>query len=240
MGRAPYAKLPPADLALLAADPALRTRYCELVLTVLLPPLRRLSQIVATKMHLNESLPPARLDSLLPGIGRDWTSFIGTLTVVYQHLPIYAAQFESLVVRWEQEQYDLLQPDSPTSEEHRDDTGELLSPLRRELRPRAERAESAIFWLCAIFGYLGVMLYAIKSNCDADCKSHLNYGVLLNNKHKWRWFAEHALLYFTVPSVTILVLLLIWALARRRTLKFWMLIRAIRRVEDWRDIPQVY
>jgi hypothetical protein len=114
MGRAPYAKLPPADLALLAADPALRTRYCELVLTVLLPPLRRLSQIVATKMHLNESLPPARLDSLLPGIGRDWTSFIGTLTVVYQHLPIYAAQFESLVVRWEQEQYDLLQPDSPS------------------------------------------------------------------------------------------------------------------------------
>ena len=134
----------------------------------------------------------------------------------------------------------LLQPDSPSSEEHRDDTGELLSPLRRELRPRAERAESTIFWLCAIFGYLGVMLYAIKSNCDADCKSHLNYGVLLNNKHKWRWFAEYALLYFTVPSVTILALLLIWALARRRTLKFWMLIRAIRRVEDWRDIPQVY
>ena len=43
-GRAPYAQLPPEDLALLAADPALRARYCELAATVLLPPLRRLGR----------------------------------------------------------------------------------------------------------------------------------------------------------------------------------------------------
>ena len=61
-GRAPYAQLPPQDLALLAADPALRSRYGELAATVLLPPLRRLHQIFSTKSHLNESLAPARRD----------------------------------------------------------------------------------------------------------------------------------------------------------------------------------
>jgi hypothetical protein len=60
-GAAPYAQLPAEDLALLAADPDLRSRYCELAVTVLLPPLRRLSLLIPTKMHLNEGLAPARL-----------------------------------------------------------------------------------------------------------------------------------------------------------------------------------
>jgi hypothetical protein len=113
MGRAPYAELPPEDIALLGADPALRSRYCELALTVLLPPLRRMSEILATKSHLNEGIAPARLDPLLPGIGRDWTSYLGTMSGVYLAGRVYAAQFESLVGRWEEERYDLLQPDSP-------------------------------------------------------------------------------------------------------------------------------
>jgi hypothetical protein len=113
LGRAPYAELPPEDIALLGADPALRSRYCELALTVLLPPLRRMSEILATKSHLNEGIAPARLDPLMPGIGRDWTSYIGTMSTVYHDVRVYAAQFESLVGRWEQEHYDLLQPDSP-------------------------------------------------------------------------------------------------------------------------------
>jgi hypothetical protein len=112
-GAAPYAQLPPQDLALLAADPALRSRYCELATTVLLPPLRRLSLLIATKMHLNESLAPARLDSLLPGIGRGWASLLGTLSVLYVQLGVYAAQFESLAGRWSEERFDLLQPDAP-------------------------------------------------------------------------------------------------------------------------------
>ena len=113
MGRAPYAELPPEDIALLGADPALRARYCELALTVLLPPLRRMSEIIGAKHHLNEGIAPARLDSSLPGIGRDWTSYIGTLSQVYFDVRVYAAQFESLVGRWEEERYDQLQPDSP-------------------------------------------------------------------------------------------------------------------------------
>jgi hypothetical protein len=113
MGRAPYAQLPPEDLALLAADPALRSRYCELATTVLLPPLRRLSLLISTKMHLNESLAPARLDPLFPGIGRGWTSLLGTLTVLYFQLGVYAGQFESLLARWSEERFDLLQPNTP-------------------------------------------------------------------------------------------------------------------------------
>ena len=113
MGAALWAKLPPEDIAQLAADPALRSRYCEMSHALLLPPLRRQSEIIATKSHLNESLAPARLDPLLPGIGRDWTSLVGTLSMLYCQLRVYVAQFESLAGRWEQERFDLLQPDSP-------------------------------------------------------------------------------------------------------------------------------
>jgi hypothetical protein len=49
----------------------------------------------------------------VPGIGRDWTSYIGSLTNLYYLMSVYAAQFESLAGRWEQERFDLLQPDSP-------------------------------------------------------------------------------------------------------------------------------
>jgi hypothetical protein len=113
LGRAPYAQLPPEDIALLTADPGLRARYCELARTVLLPPLRRMSEILGTKFHLNDSIAPARLDPLLPGIGRDWTSLCGTLSGVFFDVRVYVAQFESLAGRWEQECYDLLQPDLP-------------------------------------------------------------------------------------------------------------------------------
>ena len=39
--------------------------------------------------------------------------YIGTLSVVYWGVRVYAAQFESLAGRWEEKRYDQLQPDSP-------------------------------------------------------------------------------------------------------------------------------
>ena len=63
-------------------------------------------------MHLNESLAPARLAPFLPGIGRDWATSVGTLSNLYFQLRVYVGQFESLAGRWEQERFDLLQPDS--------------------------------------------------------------------------------------------------------------------------------
>ena len=58
---------------------------------MLLPPLRRMSEIFTNNLHLNGSLAPARLDPLLLGIGRDWTFFAGTLTSVYYLMYVYAA-----------------------------------------------------------------------------------------------------------------------------------------------------
>jgi hypothetical protein len=114
MGQAPYAEMTPEDLALLAGDPALRSRYCELAVTVLLPSLRRLSLVFATKYHHYESTSPARRDTLFPGVKRDWAALVGTLVVLYQQFYVYAAQFESLAARWEEERFDLLQPDLPS------------------------------------------------------------------------------------------------------------------------------
>jgi hypothetical protein len=64
-------------------------------------------------MHLNEGLAPARLDPVLPGIGRGWASLVGSLSFLYFQLGVYAGQFESLAARWEEERFDLLQPDWP-------------------------------------------------------------------------------------------------------------------------------
>ena len=80
---------------------------------MLLPPLQRLSVVFATKMHLYESIAPVRLDSVLPGIGRGWASLLRSLAILYHQLCVYAGQFESLVARWGEDRFDLLQPDSP-------------------------------------------------------------------------------------------------------------------------------
>ena len=80
---------------------------------MLLPPLRRLRLLFVTKSHLNESLAPARLDPVLPGIGRNWASLAGTLSCLYYQLGVYTGQFESLAARWGEERFDLLQPDAP-------------------------------------------------------------------------------------------------------------------------------
>jgi hypothetical protein len=114
-GRAPYSQLPPEDVAMLAADPALRSRYCELCVSIMLPAYRRLHGILATKCHLNESLPPERLDSVLPGVGRGFKSLLGTMTAVYYDNQMRAAQFESLAARWAEERFDLLQPNWASS-----------------------------------------------------------------------------------------------------------------------------
>jgi hypothetical protein len=39
---------------------------------------------------------------------------VGTLTMLYWQFYVYAAQFESLVGRWKEERFDLLQPDVPS------------------------------------------------------------------------------------------------------------------------------
>ena len=49
--RAPFFKLAPEDIALLASDPALRQRYTELVTYSWMPPLRRMAELIATQVR---------------------------------------------------------------------------------------------------------------------------------------------------------------------------------------------
>ena len=55
--RAPFFKLAPEDVALLASDPARRQRYMELVTYSWMPPLRRMAELIATQVR--QSRPTA-------------------------------------------------------------------------------------------------------------------------------------------------------------------------------------
>ena len=48
--RAPFFKLAPEDVALLASDPARRQRYMELVTYSWIPPLRRMAELLANQV----------------------------------------------------------------------------------------------------------------------------------------------------------------------------------------------
>ena len=56
--RAPFFKLAPEDVALLASDPARRQRYMELVTYSWMPPLRRMAELIATQVR--QSRPTAK------------------------------------------------------------------------------------------------------------------------------------------------------------------------------------
>ena len=54
----------------------------------------------------------AKLNALLPGVGFDW-NILGTGSMPYVNVCTYAAQFESIVSRWEASDFGLLQPVVP-------------------------------------------------------------------------------------------------------------------------------
>jgi hypothetical protein len=105
----PLVKTPPEDIAMLAADPAKRQRWAELCEHVLIPPLRRMSGVLETKSHLNESTATDVLNKMLLGIGCDW-SFLATTSALFYGLQIYLSQFESLPVCWARGEWERLQP----------------------------------------------------------------------------------------------------------------------------------
>ena len=52
------------------------------------------------------------MNAMLPGVGLDW-NILGTGTMPYTNICTYAAQFESIVSRWEASDFGLLQPVVP-------------------------------------------------------------------------------------------------------------------------------
>jgi hypothetical protein len=64
-------------------------------------------------MHLAELPKPDVLNSMLPGLGRDWTEILNTLSVVYYRTAQYAMEWEAVAARWAADDHTLLQPAEP-------------------------------------------------------------------------------------------------------------------------------
>ena len=64
-------------------------------------------------MHLAELAEPGVLNSMMPGLGRDWAEIIVTLANVYYRTAPYAAEWEAVAARWAADDHTLLQPAEP-------------------------------------------------------------------------------------------------------------------------------
>ena len=80
----------------------------------MLPPLRRAAELFASKLHLAQMFNPARLDKLLPGLGKSWTVKTG-LIVMFAEYAIHARELEGLTARWQvgDQVLSILQPNMP-------------------------------------------------------------------------------------------------------------------------------
>ena len=64
-------------------------------------------------MHLAELPKPDVLNSMLPGLGRDWTEIIAALSMTYYRTASYATEWEAVAARWAADDHTLLQPAEP-------------------------------------------------------------------------------------------------------------------------------
>jgi hypothetical protein len=106
---APMYAMHDADIEMLHGDAAKRQLYADLVEATYLPPLRTFDDIVATKSHLAPWFNPARLDKMLPGLGRSWATK-STLMIIFNELVLYARQFETVLDRMKAGDNSLLGP----------------------------------------------------------------------------------------------------------------------------------
>ena len=64
-------------------------------------------------MHLAELPKPDVLNSMLPGLGRDWTEILATLSQAYYRTAQYATEWEVVAARWAADDHTLMQPAEP-------------------------------------------------------------------------------------------------------------------------------
>jgi len=65
-------------------------------------------------MHLAELEKPDVLNSLLPGLGRDWKEVLGgSMAQVIHRTASYATEWEAVAARWAADDHALLQPSEP-------------------------------------------------------------------------------------------------------------------------------
>jgi hypothetical protein len=64
-------------------------------------------------MHLAELEKPDVLNSLLPGLGRDWKEVLGSMAPILYSMASYATGWEAVAARWAAGDHALLQPSEP-------------------------------------------------------------------------------------------------------------------------------
>jgi hypothetical protein len=64
-------------------------------------------------MYLAELPKPDVLNSMLPGLGRDWIEIIAALSTVYYRTASYATEWQAVAARWAADDHALLQPVEP-------------------------------------------------------------------------------------------------------------------------------
>ena len=64
-------------------------------------------------MHLAELDKPDVLNSLLPGLGRDWGGVLGSMGNVLYRTASYAMEWEAVAARWAADDHTMLQPSEP-------------------------------------------------------------------------------------------------------------------------------
>ena len=65
-------------------------------------------------MHLAELEKPDVLNSLLPGLGRDWKEVLGSMAPILYSMASYATGWEAVAARWAADDHALLQPAEPS------------------------------------------------------------------------------------------------------------------------------
>ena len=93
------------DFDMLVADHAKRQRWADLCEHVLIPPLRRMSVVIATKSHLMESTATDVLNKVMPALERQvpclWsTNILGPIRV-------------AILVCWARGEWERMQPSAP-------------------------------------------------------------------------------------------------------------------------------
>ena len=107
----PFFQWDPTEL--LAMQPNQRDRYAESYRACIVPNLRIMANIIRTKCHLcsPEESQREQLSQMFPGVDRTYQ--LANLRTHFYTMAVFADAWEPLLTRWEQENFELLQPHVP-------------------------------------------------------------------------------------------------------------------------------
>jgi Flp pilus assembly CpaE family ATPase len=149
-----------ADAEILMGDEAKRQLYADLVEHTIVPPLRELANIVATKMHLASLFNIAKLDKMLPGLGQSWACK-ATLYNIFVDQAVYARQFQAVSAWMQAGDWSLLCPTSP-------DMSVVLSFTILQMKEAAGKKELALLGASTGKGTLAASAYQMAGGVEEE------------------------------------------------------------------------